>query len=130
MLALIEWRMALLLLLIAPPVILTALAFRRLARVTMQRAQRAMATVNAGIGESLSGIAQAKNFRREADLYRLFQDANATAYQQQLRRGLVFGSIYPLLNTINGLATALVLLVGGSLVRVGNSSRPGSGRLG
>jgi ATP-binding cassette subfamily B protein len=115
-LAVIEWRMALLLLLIAPPVILTALAFRRLARVTMQRAQRAMATVNAGIGESLSGIAQAKNFRREADLYRLFQDTNATAYRQQLRRGLVFGSIYPLLNTMNGLATALVLLVGGTLV--------------
>jgi ABC-type multidrug transport system fused ATPase/permease subunit len=40
----------------------------------------------------------------------------------QLRRGLVFGSIFPLLNTLSGAGTALVVYVGGLLVLDGSVS--------
>jgi ATP-binding cassette, subfamily B, bacterial len=118
----IEWRMALLVLAIGPVVILVALGFRRLARWAMRQSQRATAEVNAIIQETLSGIAVAKNFRQEGAIFSDFRATNDLAYRVQLRRGLVFGSIFPLLNTLSGAGTALVVYVGGLLVLDGSVS--------
>jgi ABC-type multidrug transport system fused ATPase/permease subunit len=118
----IEWRMALLVLAIGPVVIVVALGFRRLARWAMRQSQRATAEVNAIIQETLSGIAVAKNFRQEGAIFNDFRATNDLAYRVQLRRGLVFGSIFPLLNTLSGAGTALVVYVGGLLVLDGSVS--------
>jgi len=100
---------------LGPVVIAIALTFRRLARHAMQQAQRAQATVNATIQETISGIAVAKNFRQEAAIYQDFQAINQLAYRVQVRRVAVFGSIYPLLNTVSGIGIALIVYVGGQL---------------
>ncbi|HEX8733638.1 MAG TPA: ABC transporter ATP-binding protein, partial [Ktedonobacterales bacterium] len=50
---------------IAPVCFVVALAFRRIARVTTQRARRALASVNALVQETMSGISVAKSFRQE-----------------------------------------------------------------
>lgn len=100
---------------LGPVVIAIALTFRRLARHAMQQAQRAQATVNATIQETISGIAVAKNFRQEAAIYQDFQAINELAYRVQVRRVAVFGSIYPLLNTVSGIGIALIVYVGGQL---------------
>ena len=107
---------------VGPIVITIALVFRHLAREAMQQAQRALATVNATIQETVSGIAVAKNFRQEAAIYEDFQETNEMAYQVMLRRVLVFGSIYPLLNTVSGLAVAVIIYVGGLLALQKNIS--------
>jgi ABC-type multidrug transport system fused ATPase/permease subunit len=112
----VNWRLALVALAVAPIVVLVALVFRRLARRAMQQAQRAQATVNATIQETISGIAVAKNFRQEAALYADFQATNHLAYRVQLLRVGVFGSIFPLLNTVEGLGIAAVVYTGGLLV--------------
>ncbi|MEM7133216.1 MAG: ABC transporter ATP-binding protein [Chloroflexota bacterium] len=108
-----NWRLALVTLTLGPIVITIAMVFRRLARHTMQQAQRAQATVNATIQETISGIAVAKNFRQEAAIYQDFQAINELAYRVQIRRVAVFGSIYPLLNTVSGLGVALIVYIGG-----------------
>ncbi|MBF6592590.1 MAG: ABC transporter ATP-binding protein, partial [Ktedonobacterales bacterium] len=66
-------RLALVTLAIAPIIVAVALAFRRLARVTTQRAQRSRATVNALVQETISGISIAKNFRQEQAVYDQFK---------------------------------------------------------
>ncbi len=109
----VDARMASVVLAVAPVVILTALVFRRAARRTTQRAQRALASVNASIQETISGIAVAKSFRREAAIYADFHATNQLAFQVRLRQALVFGSLFPFLNTVSGLAAALVIYVGG-----------------
>jgi len=109
----VDARMASVVLAVAPMVILTALVFRRAARRTTQRAQRALASVNASIQETISGIAVAKSFRREAAIYADFHATNHLAFQVRLRQALVFGSLFPFLNTVSGLAAALVIYVGG-----------------
>lgn len=119
---LIEWRMALLVLLIGPVVIGVALGFRRLARWAMRQSQRATGEVNAVIQETLSGIAVAKNFRQEGAIFSDFQATNQLAYGVQIRRGMVFGSIFPLLNTLSGAGTAMVVFVGGLFVLNGQVS--------
>ncbi|MBK8904944.1 MAG: ABC transporter ATP-binding protein [Anaerolineaceae bacterium] len=106
-------RLALITYAVGPVVVTIALVFRRLARNAMQQAQRALATVNATIQETVSGIGVAKNFRQEAAIYDDFQDVNELAYRVQLTRVAVFGSIFPLLNTVSGIAVSVIIYVGG-----------------
>ncbi|MCA9965912.1 MAG: ABC transporter ATP-binding protein [Anaerolineales bacterium] len=106
-------RLALITFTVGPIVVVIALVFRRLARDAMQQAQRAQATVNATIQETISGIAVAKNFRQEGAIYTDFQATNELAYRVQLRRVVVFGSIFPLLNTVSGMAVAAIIYAGG-----------------
>jgi len=106
-------RLALITLTLGPIVVVIALVFRRFARNTMQQSQRAQATVNATIQETISGIAVAKNFRQEATIYNDFRATNELAYRVQLRRVAVFGSIFPLLNTVSGIGVAVIIYVGG-----------------
>jgi ATP-binding cassette subfamily B protein len=115
-------QLALVTLAVGPVVVAVAVVFRRLARRAMQQAQRAQATLNGIIHETISGIAVAKNFRQEAALYADFRETNSMAYTVQLKRFIVFGSIHPLMHGISGTALATVLLVGGVLVNRGSGS--------
>ena len=106
-------RLGLITLTLGPIVVLIALAFRRLARQVMQQSQRAQASVNATIQETISGIAVAKNFRQESALYIDFKSTNELAYKVQISRVAVFGSIFPLLNTVSGIGVAVIIYAGG-----------------
>ncbi len=106
-------RLALITFTLGPIVVAIALVFRRFARRAMQQSQRAQATVNATIQETISGIAVAKNFRQEATIYNDFRAINELAYRVQLARVAVFGSIFPLLNTVSGVGVAAIIYVGG-----------------
>lgn len=108
-------QLALITLSLGPIVVLIALLFRRLARRAMQRSQRAQATVNATIQETISGIAVAKNFRQEGTIYKDFKATNELAYRVQINRVAVFGSIFPLLNTVSGIGVAIIVFSGGLL---------------
>ena len=71
----------------------------------MQQAQRAQAGVNATIQETISGIAVAKNFRQEAAIYADFVPSNEHGLPGTAGPRHVFGSIYPMLHAIRGIAT-------------------------
>ncbi len=106
----------------APLVFIAALSFRRAARWTSRRAQRAIAKVNATIQETVSGIAVAKSFRQEAAIYADFNQTNRLAYHVRLRQGLVFNTIFPVLDILAGVGTATVVYFGGMQVLAGNIS--------
>jgi len=118
-LVVINPRLALIALVIAPFVVAIALAFRRIARHTTQQARRVLADVNATVQESITGISVAKAFRQEAAVYATFRDVNARSYRLNLRQGLVFSSIFPVLGTVAGIGTAAVVYFGGSSVLAG-----------
>ncbi len=109
----IEPVLALITLAVTPVIVVAALAFRRIARWTSQRTRRVTAQVNANIQESISGIAVAKGFRQEAALYKDFDETNHTAYRVNFQNGLVFSSIFPILDMLTGVGTALVVYAGG-----------------
>lgn len=112
----INLRLALITLAIAPIVVLVALAFRRIARYTTTQARRVLAEVNSNVQESITGISVAKNFRQEQRIYDEFKPVNAQTYRLSLRQGLTFSSIFPILGTIAGVGTALVVYAGGMSV--------------
>ena len=117
--------LALIAITIAPVCFVVALAFRRIARVTTQRARRALASVNALVQETMSGISVAKSFRQERSIYGEFKTVNQRSYAVNLRQGLTFSAIFPLLNTIAGLGTVMIIYFGGLQVANHNVS-PGS----
>lgn len=115
-------ELALITLAIAPAVILMALAFRRIARRTTQRAQRSLSRVNANLQETMGGIAVAKSFRQEAKLFEEFVPINEQNYHVTSRQGLVFNNIFPLMFLVAGLANVLLMLIGGQRVLDGGLS--------
>lgn len=96
-----------------PVVFVFAISFRRIARRVTRRGFRAMANVNAAIKEAVTGIAVAKNFRQEASIYYEFDEVNLQSYNTNIRRGLVLALVFPSLTALSGLATALLVYVGG-----------------
>ncbi|MFZ6019099.1 MAG: ABC transporter ATP-binding protein, partial [Chloroflexota bacterium] len=109
----LEWRLALTLFAIIPIVGVLAMSFRGLARKVTRAGMRAMANVNQTIKETVSGIAVAKNFRQEGRIFELFDQSNRLSYQVNVRRGLVLSMVFPVLNTVGGWMTALLVYVGG-----------------
>jgi len=109
----IDWRLTLVVLSTGPFMVALALALRRMARNITLRAKRARAIVNANVQEAVSGIAVAKSFRQEGSLYDEFEDVNQKNYRIGVRRGIVMNNIFPGLDVMSAIATALVLYVGG-----------------
>ena len=112
-------QMALIVVAIMPLIIYTALKFRNVARRTVTDSRRQLATVNAHIQESISGIGVAKAFRREQMIYEEFSAVNQESYRVEKINGFVFGAIFPILVTIAGLGVAAVVWFGINLAQQG-----------
>ncbi|MGE5225226.1 MAG: ABC transporter ATP-binding protein [Omnitrophica WOR_2 bacterium] len=109
----IDWRLTILILVYLPVMFLVTSGFRSLARTVTRQGMRAMANVNAAIKETVSGIAVAKNFRQEGTIYQDFNEANQTSYRVNVRRGLVLSLIFPSLDALSGVGTAILVYGGG-----------------
>ncbi len=109
----IEWRLTFAMLAMTPVAYFTAMAFRTLARRATRQGFRAMGEVNAAIQEAVTGIQIAKNFRQEGALYQRFIDINNLSYRVNLRRGFVLANVFPVLNALTGVGTAILVYFGG-----------------
>lgn len=119
---LVSVEMTLITLALAPLIIGTALAFRKIARDTVTQSRRILAEVSTHVQETVSGIGVAKTFRQENAIYDEFQDVNKQSYRINLRRGYVFNGIFPILNILAGIGTAALVYFGGLNVRDGSLS--------
>ncbi|MFW9877217.1 MAG: ABC transporter ATP-binding protein [Candidatus Thorarchaeota archaeon] len=99
-----------------PLFFIVALSYRKIARNRALLGQRALASVNAYVKESFSGIQIAKTFRQEQKLYGTFNEVNNTSYKVNLRRGIAFSIVWPTLSMIQGIVLTLILFLGGSRV--------------
>jgi ABC-type multidrug transport system fused ATPase/permease subunit len=111
--------MTLLTLAMAPIFMVTALAFRKIARKVLQQSRRVLAILNQHVQETVAGIRIAKTFRQEHAIYDEFVDVNTRSYKINLWRGYVLSGILPLLQLLAGLGTALLVYSGGIIARDG-----------
>jgi len=102
-------RMSLILMTFLPVIFGLASGFRVLARRVTKRGMKAMADVNAAIKETISGISIAKNFRQEESVFQSFDESNQQSYHVNVQRGFVF----PTLNALGGVFTAVLIYYGG-----------------
>lgn len=114
-----EWRLALLLFVFIPIVIIMVASYRNVARRVTTRGMRAMANVNATVKETISGISIAKNFRQEESIYKDFQNANKTSYRVNIKRGFILSIVFPTMRTLSGISLALLVYFGALSVTQG-----------
>jgi ATP-binding cassette subfamily B protein len=112
-LARIEPQLFLYILGFLPILFIISYGFRRLARKVTREGMRAMAKVNATIKETVSGIGVAKNFRQESEIFEDFNAANHESFRINVRRGFVLSIVFPTLNALGGIGTAILVYVGG-----------------
>lgn len=108
-----SWQLTLALLAMAPIVALLGTVFRNLARKVTRRGFRAIAEVNSSIQEAVAGIRVAKNFRQESAIYAGFRAVNKQSYRANLLRGFVLANVFPILNALSGVGTAILVYLGG-----------------
>lgn len=115
----IEWKLMMLVLVMAPFVAAVALSFRHVARRVSQQSSRALGEVNQSIQEAVTGIRVAKNFRQEQAIYERFRQINSQAYSINVRRGFVLSNIFPVLNMLSGVGVATLIYFGGQSALAG-----------
>ncbi len=108
-----SWQLTLALLVMSPLVAVFGAAFRNLARRVTRKGFRAIAEVNQSIQEAVAGIRVSKNFRQESAIYAAFRGVNEQSYRVNLLRGFVLANVFPTLNALAGVGTALLLYLGG-----------------
>jgi ABC-type multidrug transport system, ATPase and permease components len=108
-----DLKLSLLLMAFLPAIFAVAAGFRVLARKVTKRGMKAMADVNAAIKETISGISIAKNFRQEESIFKSFDESNQQSYQVNVQRGFVLSLVFPTLNALGGIFTAILIYVGG-----------------
>ena len=114
-----EWRLAIAVFLLMPILFFLVMQYRHAARKVTREGMRAMANVNSTIKETVSGIAIAKNFRQEDQIYNEFNNANQTSFEVNIRRGFILAIVFPVLRAIGGIATALLVYYGAITVLEG-----------
>lgn len=117
---LVNVQLTLITLALSPFIVITALAFRKIARETVTSSRRVNAVVSSHIQETISGISIAKTFRQEHAIYEEFLGVNAQSYRVNLRTGYTFSSIFPILNLLAGVGTAALVYFGGVSAQAGN----------
>ena len=115
----INWQLTLILLLLAPVAFIIAGSYRNWARRVTRQSQQVVADVNVSIQEAVTGIAVAKNFRREQGIYDEFLQVNQQSYAIHVKRGFVLALIFPTLQFFSGLGTAVLLFAGGYYAYLG-----------
>jgi ATP-binding cassette subfamily B protein len=106
-------------LIMIPLFFLIALFYRKFARKMTLFGQRALASVNAYVKESFSGIQIAKTFRQESKLYKQFNDVNIQSYKVNLKRALILNAIFPTLSIIQGIVLTVLVYYGGNFLILG-----------
>src|SRR5215216_5933506 len=108
-----DLKLALMLMVFLPVIFGVAAWFRSLARKVTKRGMKAMSDVNAAIKETISGISIAKNFRQEESIFNSFDESNQQSYRVNVQRGFVLSLVFPTLNALQGIFTAILIYVGG-----------------
>ncbi|NVM46701.1 MAG: ABC transporter ATP-binding protein [Candidatus Lokiarchaeota archaeon] len=111
--------LTLIIIIMIPIFFVIALSYRKLARKLTLFGQRALASVNAFVKESFSGIQIAKTFRQESKLYQQFEGVNVQSYKVNLKRALVLNAIFPSLSIIQGVVLTLLVYYGGNFLILG-----------
>lgn len=114
-----NWRLALLSLLVMPLFTVVSIFFRRMTRKAYRDVRKYLARLNSHLAEDLSGVKVVQVFRQERARRDLFLSTNTSYFQANMRQLVVFGVFRPMIEVIAQLGTTIVLIYGGLNVMQG-----------
>ena len=113
MLFVLNWKLALLVLIPTPGVALTSLWFYRRLRGTYHRVWQRRAKMSARANDTISGIRIVKAFTQEPSEIRQFGDRSVEVYQAMAKAESMFGTAFPIISFVTMLGSFLVWYFGG-----------------
>ncbi len=105
--------LALIALLPAPLVVITAIRYTRLSRPAMQEVQQRIAELTAEAEENVTGVRVVKAFAQEDHQLMRFQASVSRLFDQSIVSTRIQAFFSPLIGALPQIGTALVLLIGG-----------------
>ena len=115
----INWQLALVTLIVMPPLLWIAAYFRVAMRDNFRAIRVRLARINAYVAENIAGMSIIQLFNREQRNYEQFDVLNCDYLQQSIRSLLYFILFSSITNFFSALAVALIIWYGGGRFLVG-----------
>ena len=122
MMFVLDVKLALVTLTMLPVMWVASRFFSARARTAFRDVRSTVGDVYANLQESIDGVRVTQSFGRERTNASRFRDTNRATMQASVRAGAIVSGFIPVIDTISAVATALVIVVGGSLVVGGDTS--------
>lgn len=116
---LLDWRLALVTLVVLPIIAFVSQLFQRWMRDTYRQQRIRIARVNAFLQENISGMLIVQLFNREQRKFGEFDELNSSYRDANLSAVRLFALFFPIINFLAALSTALLLWYGSGGVLAG-----------
>ncbi len=112
----LDWQLALVCLAAFPVILYISRFYRRRAREVYRESRQILGRLNAGLQESIAGVATVQAFGQEAKMYRRFQDVNVS-YRDVLLRSIRYNALFfPVIEVFSAISVGLLLWYGGQQI--------------
>ncbi|HEX5261518.1 MAG TPA: ABC transporter ATP-binding protein [Gaiellales bacterium] len=108
----VDWRLALVAMVILPPTIVVSRWFQRRSAVAQLDVRNRIAAVTAHVAESVSGMAIIQAFNRERAFQSQFDELNLENRRSNIYAQKLFSVFFPAIELFGAISTCAVLLVG------------------
>ena len=113
---LMKWELALITLAVIPLLFIMMIFWQRYAWRFFMRVRRAMAAVNAGLQENISGVRVIQSLSRQEENLRNFDHTNRRYLDAGLRASRLSSALNPSVEVLTAIAVGLVIIFGGLMV--------------
>ncbi len=111
-----DWKLSIVSLSVVPALIILAFFWQKRARVAFLAVRSAISVVNGTLQENVSGVRVVQNMNREPENMKIFESINGSHLDANLKASRLSAGMFPSVEIIVGLSTALVVSFGGWLV--------------
>ena len=111
-----DWKLSIVSLRVVPALIILAFFWQKRARVAFLAVRSAISVVNGTLQENVSGVRVVQNMNRESENMKIFESINGSHLDANLKASRLSAGMFPSVEIIVGLSTALVVSFGGWLV--------------
>lgn len=123
---LMNWKLASIVILILPIMLLITVFFQRALKTVFQEERTQIANLNTFVQERLSGMNIVQLFNRERIEYRQFLNINNKLRKAYLKTVLYFSFLFPVIELISSLAIAVLIVMGGWSAIENSDVEPGA----
>lgn len=118
-LCVLNWKLALVTFIVLPLLFWAVFTFRNRVRITFRRIREELARLNGFMQENISGVRTVQLFVAENRSIEKFKRLNRNYREAYIKAIRYFAIFFPAVTLISAIATALILLFGGLMIRDG-----------
>jgi len=115
----INWRLALIVFLVLPILVVVAIYFKKLILVEFRKVRKLNSKITGAFNENITGVRVTKAFNREERNLDEFAELSGQRYQAGFRAGWLSALFLPVVQIISAVAIGVVVVVGGMQVEMG-----------